>query len=309
MRGTNFARFAAFAAVAERRSFARASVALNISTSTLSKEIRDLETSLDVRLLNRTTRSVALTEAGERFLAAVRPALAQLEAATDAVNAFRDTPAGLLRLHAPTIAAQLVVAPVIARFQARYPAITLDVTVDHSLVDLVGSRFDAGIRGMRRINKDMTAVRIGADSRIVCVAAPDYLAGRGRPESPQDLKHHNCICLRLRGAINRWEFQKDGKLYTIGVTGSFITDDLDLAVRAALAGSGIAHILEAYVEPFLRDGRLVRVLDDWALPWSGWHIYFPNRRHMSVPLRLFIDFVKSRPEYRLAAVPIGQAGK
>jgi len=297
MRGTNFARFAAFAAVAERRSFAKASAALNISTSTLSKEIRDLETSLDVRLLNRTTRSVALTEAGERFFAAVRPALEQLEAAPDEVNVFRDTPAGLLRLHAPTIAAQLVIAPVIAQFQARYPSITLDITVDHSIVDLVGSHFDAGIRGMRRINKDMTAVRIGADSRIVSAAAPNYLANRGRPQSPQDLKNHNCICLRLRGAINRWEFQKDGKVFNVPVAGSFITDDLNLVVRAALAGIGIAHILEAYIEPFFQEGRLLRVLEDWALPWSGWHIYFPNRRHMSVPLRLFIDFVKSRPEY------------
>jgi DNA-binding transcriptional LysR family regulator len=298
MRGTNFARFAAFAADAERRSFAKAGAALNISTSTLSKEIRDLEASLHVRLLNRTTRSVALTEAGERFFAAVRPALEQLKAATDTVNVFRDTPAGLLRLHAPTIAAQLVIAPVIADFQVRYPSITLDITVDNSLVDLVGSNFDAGIRGMRRINKDMTAVRIGADSRLVSVAAPDYLAIHGRPESPQDLKNHNCICLRLRGAINRWEFEKDGKALSIPVSGSFITDDLNLVVRAALAGIGIAHILEAYVEPFLQEGRLLRVLDDWALPWSGWHIYFPNRRHMSVPLRLFIDFVKSWPEHR-----------
>jgi DNA-binding transcriptional LysR family regulator len=296
MRGPAFARMIGFVAVAERQSFAKAAAALDLSTSTLSKEIRDLEASIGVRLLNRTTRSVALTEAGERFLKEVRPALERLEGAAETLNVFRNSPAGVLRLHVPTLAARMVIARVAARFLAQYPAITLDISVDNSLVDIVGSRFDAGIRGMRRISQDMTAVRIGSASRQIAVAAPSYIAKWGRPATPQALKDHNCIRFRRRGAIQRWEFQDSEKAFEVSPGGSFVTDDLDLVVEAALAGIGVGYIVETYVASFIAQGQLVHLLDRWAQPWSGWYVYYPNRQHLSLPLRKFIDFVKLATE-------------
>ncbi len=205
MRGPEFAELAAFVAIAEHGSFVKAAAALGISTSTLSKMIRVFEERLGVRILNRTTRSLALTEAGERLLAQVRPALNELDASIEGLNAFRDTPAGILRLNVSSLAAAMVIAPILGRFVAAYPAITLDISVADVSIDIVAGRFDAGIRRDRRIEQDMIAVRVSRESRLVAVASPDYLAKHAPPKVPQDLRRHNCIRFRLGdGTTAKW---------------------------------------------------------------------------------------------------------
>lgn len=293
MRGLEFTELAAFVAIADHGSFVKAGAVLGASTSTLSKMIRALEERLGVRLFNRTTRSVVLTEAGEHLLAQVRPALAELGAAVESINAFRDTPAGTLRLNVSSLAAAMVVAPVLGQFVASYPAITLDISVKDGSIDIVGDRFDAGIRRDRRIEQDMIAIRVSRESRIVTVASPDYLAKFSLPQAPQDLRTYNCIRFRLPdGTTAKWEFEKSGERVTIPVDGSLIVDNVDLMLRGALEGVGIAYMLEAYVEPFVREGRLALVLEDWSPHFSGWHIYYPSRRQMRAPLKVFIEFVR-----------------
>jgi DNA-binding transcriptional LysR family regulator len=292
MRGAEFAQLSAFAAIAEHGSFVRAAAALGVSTSTLSQTMRALEERLGVRLLNRTTRSVAPTEAGDRLLARIRPALAELGSAVEAVNAFRDRPAGTLRLNVASLAGRMVIAPIVARFLAAYPAIALDLTVDDGMIDIVGGRFDAGIRAGRWIERDMIAVRISAESRLLAVASPDYLARHPSPAVPQDLQHHNCIRFRGAGAVFRWEFEKGGERTEVSVEGSLITTDIDLMLRAGLDGVGICYMLEGYVAPHLTEGRLVRLLDDWAPRYAGYHVFYPSRRQMPAPLKVFIDFLR-----------------
>ncbi len=293
MRGSDFAELAAFVAVAEQGSFVKAASVVNVSTSSLSKMIRALEDRLEVRVLNRTTRSLALTDAGERLLAQVRPALDELGAAVEAVNAFRDTPAGVLRLNVSSLAAAMVIAPVVGPFVAAYPAITLDISVRDGSVDIVEGRFDAGIRRDTRIEQDMIAIRLTRESRLVAVASPAYLAKNRAPDLPQDLRTHNCIRFRLAdGTTAKWEFEKAGKKAVVPVTGSLIVDKVDLVLRGALEGAGIGYLLEAYVEPYIREGRLAAVLEDWSSHFSGWHIYYPSRRQMRAPLAAFIEFVR-----------------
>lgn len=288
-RGTEFAELAAFVAIADRGSFVKAAAVLGVSSSTLSQAMRALEERLGVRLLNRTTRSVAPTEAGERLLAQVRPALDQLGSAVEAINAFRDTPAGMLRLSVSSLAAGMIVGPVLGRFLERYPAITLDIVVDDALVNIVDGRFDAGIRYGKRIERDMVAVRVSPESRLVAIASPSYLARHSRPEVPQDLHAHNCIRFRLTtGAIYRWEFEKAGEEFEVLVAGSLITNDLDLSVRAAVEGVGICYMIEGYVAPLIAEGRLVTVLEDWSPHYAGYHIFYPSGRQMLAPLKVFI---------------------
>jgi len=298
MRGAEFAQLSAFNAIAEHGSFVKAAAVLGVSTSTLSQTMRALEERLGVRLLNRTTRSVAPTEAGDRLLARIRPALAELGSAVEAVNAFRDRPAGTLRLNVASLAGRMVIAPILSRFLAAYPAIALDLTVDDGMIDIVGGRFDAGIRAGRWIERDMIAVRISAESRLLAVAAPDYLARHPLPTVPQDLQHHNCIRFRGAGAVFRWEFEKGGERTEVSVEGSLITTDIDLMLRAGLDGVGICYMLEGYVAPYLAEGRLVRLLDDWAPRYAGYHVFYPSRRQMPAPLKVFIDFLRD-------AAPLG----
>lgn len=294
MQRPEIAELAAFAAIAERSSFVKAAGILGVSTSKLSKMIRALEERLGVRLFNRTTRSVALTEAGEHLFAQVRPALDELGSALESINPFRDTPAGILKLTVSSVAAAMVIAPILGRFVATYPAITLDISVKDGSIDLVKGRFDAGIRRDKRIEQDMIAVRISRSAPIVSIASPAYLAKHPAPKAPRDLRQHNCIRFRLAdGTIAKWEFEKGSRKLAVAVDGSLIVDNLDLMLRGALEGVGIGYLLEPYVNTFIREGRLVPVLEDWSPRFSGWHIYYPSRRQMRTPLKVFIGFVRS----------------
>jgi DNA-binding transcriptional LysR family regulator len=300
MRGLALAEMNAFVAIAERASFAKAAAHLGVSRSSLSETIRALEEKLGVRLLNRTTRSVALTEVGERLLAQLRPVLDNLDAALESVNVFRDKPTGLLRLTVPRPAAKTVIAPILARFLAKYPAITLDISVDSALTDIVRDRFDAGIRPGHRVEQDMVALRVGEDARPTIVASPDYLTRHPAPKAPVDLQSHNCIRMRFAsGAIARWTFEKRGKVLEVMVTGSLITSDGDLALRAALDGAGIARLPLSSAEPFIAERRLVPLLQDWMPRSVGFFLYYPSRRQIPAALQAFVEFLKK--EMRNAA--------
>ncbi len=295
MRKVGFTEVNAFVAIAERLSFAKAAVHLGVSRSALSETLRTLEQKLGVRLLNRTTRSVALTEVGERLFAELRPILDNFEAVMESVNVFRDKPAGRLRLTVPRPAARTILAPILAKFMTAYPAVTLEISVDSALTDIVRDRFDAGIRPGHRLEQDMIAVRIGEDSRPTIVASPDYLARHPRPKEPSDLREHNCVRQRFAsGAIARWMFEKRGKTVEVDVSGSLIISDGDLAVRAALDGAAIARVPLSSVEPDLARKRLIPLLQDWAPRPVGFFLYYPGRRQMPAALQTFIDMVKAQ---------------
>jgi DNA-binding transcriptional LysR family regulator len=294
MRGSEFGELTAFVAVAEQRSFTKAATAVGVSPSTMSQTIRALEERLGVRLLNRTTRSVALTEAGDRLLQQIHPALDELGDALESLAAFSDRPAGVLRLSVASLALKMVIDPVLPSFRTAYPAVTLDIVVDDSQTDIVDGGFDAGIRIAPRIERDMIAIRVTPDTRLIAVASPAYLAAHGRPATPADLRRHDCIRLRhSTGAIKKWEFDDGGKTVEIPVEGSLITNSLDHVVRAAIAGIGIGYMIEDYMAPDLAAGRLVPVLDEWAMPFSGFHLFYPSRRQIPRKLRALIDFLGS----------------
>jgi DNA-binding transcriptional LysR family regulator len=294
MRNVSLAEMSAFVAIAERSSFAKASAHLSISRSRLSETVRTLEEKLGVRLLNRTTRSVSLTEVGERLLGQLRPVLDNFDAVVESVNVFRDKPAGHLRLTVPRPAAKTVIEPILAKFMSAYPAITLEVAVDSGLTDIVRDRFDAGIRPGHRVERDMIAVRIGDDARPTVVASPDYLACHPRPKVPADLQNHNCVRQRFAsGAIHRWIFEKRGKSIEVMVSGSLITSDGDLAVRAALDGAAIARVPACAVESALASKKLVPLLEEWAPRSVGFYLYYPSRRQMPAALQALIDTVKA----------------
>lgn len=301
MRGSEFAELTAFVAIAERGNFSKAAATLGLSTSTLSQTIRSLEERLGVRLLNRTTRSVALTEAGERLLRQVHPALDEIVNAVESVNAFRDTPTGVLRLTVGSLAVGMVINPILAEFRAAYPDVTLDIVVDDALTDIVGGHFDAGIRTGTRIERDMIAVRVSPDSRLIAVAAPAYLAAHGRPEAPHDLRLHNCIRFRqTTGAFLPWEFERGGEKVEVAVEGSLLTNSLDVVVRAALDGAGIGYMHEGYMLSHIAEGRLVPLLEDWARPYAGYHLFYPSRRQMPAKLKAFVEFLRGATRKTLA---------
>src|SRR6516162_7460332 len=301
MRRFGLAEMNAFVAIAERSSFAKAAAHLGVSRSSLSETIRALEEKLGVRLLNRTTRSVALTEVGERLLAQLRPVLDNLDAALESVNVFRDKPAGLLRLTVPRPAAKTVIAPILARFLAEYPAITLDISVDSALTDIVRDRFDAGIRPGHRVEQDMIAVRVGEDARPTVVASPDYLRRHGVPEEPSDLRAHNCTRMRFASsAPQRWIFEKRGKTVEVDVTGSLIAGESDLAIRAALDGVALARVPLHAVRAHLAAKTLVAVLEDWRPRSVGFYLYYPSRRQMPAALQALIAMLKAGTSSRRA---------
>jgi DNA-binding transcriptional LysR family regulator len=294
MRKPDFAEMNAFVAIAERLSFAKAAVQLGVSRSRLSETIRGLEEKLGVRLLNRTTRSVALTEGGERLLARLRPLLEGFEAAVDSVNAFRDKPAGHLRLTVPRPAAKMVVEPVLSKFLAAYPAVSLEIITDSALTDIVRDRFDAGIRPGHRLEQDMIAVRVGEDARPTVVASPDYLRRHSGPRIPADLQAHDCIRQRFAsGAIHHWAFEKRGKSLEVMVRGPLIVSDGDLALRAALDGVGIARLPITLVETPIVQRRLVPLLEDWTPRSVGFFLYYPSRRQTPAALQAFVDFLRA----------------
>ena len=293
MRGSEHAELRAFVAVVEHGSFARAAAHLGLSPSALSQTIRALEERLGVRLLNRTTRSVAPSQAGERFFARLRPALSDLDAAVAEVRSLRDSPAGLLRINATRIAAIHVIGPLIGPFLDAYPDITLDLVSEDRLIDIVANRFDAGVRLGEMVEKDMIAVRLGGELRLMAVAAPAYLARHGTPATPHDLARHRCINFRWPTDLSlyHWEFEREGRPLEAAVEGPLIVNEPEVACLAALAGVGIAYLFEHQVRPGLDSGQLVHLLADWSPPFPGFHLYYPSRRQMAPPLRAFLDFV------------------
>ncbi|WP_395676626.1 LysR family transcriptional regulator [Inquilinus sp.] len=284
----------AFVAVARARSFRGAAGLRGVSASSLSDALRRLEGRLGVRLLNRTTRSVTPTEAGERLLERLGPALGEVAGALDAVNSFRDSPAGTLRLNVPSIVARHILPPIACRFLAAHPGIRLEVVGDDSFVDVLAEGFDAGIRYEERIERDMIAVPVGPRrQRFVIAAAPSYLAARGRPHHPNDLLDHACIRHRFpSGRVAPWEFERDGRVIRISPEGPLVATSLEMEVAAAVAGLGLISMFEEALRPDLDSGALVPVMEEWWQPFSGPFLYYPSRTHMPAPLRAFVDFIK-----------------
>jgi DNA-binding transcriptional LysR family regulator len=268
-----------------------------VSASSLSEAVRRLEARLGVRLLNRTTRSIAPTEAGARLLERLRPALGEIEAAIDVVNAFRDRPAGTLRLNVPAAAARLVLPSIVASFLKAYPDIRLEVIVEDGFVDVLAAGCDAGIRYDERLEQDMIAVPIGPRvQRFATAASPAYLDARGRPQHPRDLLAHSCLRGQFAsGAMPAWEFERDGEVVRVDPAGPLmvrIGAAADLAVGAAVAGLGIIHLFEEWMRPHLDSGALEPVLAPWWQNFPGPFLYYPGRRHLPAPLRAFVDFIK-----------------
>ena len=285
----------AFLAVARHGSFRKAAVERGVSPSALSHVIRGLEDSLDVRLFNRTNRSIHITAAGEHLRERIGPALGDIAEAIEQVNALRGRPAGLLRLNVPRIAAELVVRPVMGRFLATHPEVKLEVVCNDGLVDIVAEGFDAGIRPGRLLIQDMVALAVGPRRRFAVVGAPAYFAGRDPPQAPQDLHAHACIERRFPdGARYAWEFGRGSDTVGVDVTGPLTVDDNALHVAAALDGIGLAHVPESLVVDHLARGALVRVLEDWCPVLPHFFLYYPGRRQVPAHLRAFSDMVRVR---------------
>ena len=280
--------------IARLRSFTRAAAEIGVSPSALSQTMRSLEERLGYRLLTRTTRSVSTTEAGERLLAAVAPRFKEIEAELAALGELRNRPAGLVRITCSERAAETVLWPRLASGLADFPEVGVELFIDHGFTDIAAERFDAGVRLGESVEKDMIAVRIGPDMRMVAVASPAYLADRAPPQTPQDLVAHNCINLRLStsGGLYAWEFEKDGHALRVKVYGQFTFNTIRPMVSAALEGFGIAYVPEDSARPHLDAGKLVPVLDDWCQPFSGFHLYYPSRRQMNPALALVIDLLR-----------------
>jgi DNA-binding transcriptional LysR family regulator len=290
----------AFVAVARARGFREAARTHGSSASALSEAVRRLESHLGVRLLNRSTRSVAPTEAGEGLLARLTPALNEVEAAIDVVNGYRDRPAGTLRLNVPASAARLALPAIVSPFLAAYPDIVLDVITDENFVDVLAAGCDAGIRYDERLEQDMIALPIGPRvQRFAAAASPAYLDARGRPQHPRDLLSHACLRGRFAsGSMPSWEFERDGEVILIDPTGPLIVRPggaTDLAVAAAIAGTGILFLFEDWIRPHLDSGALEPVLESWWTSFPGPFLYYPGRRLVPAPLRAFIDFVRANP--------------
>ncbi len=286
----------AFMVVARAGGFRDGARASGSSASSLSEAVRRLEAKLGIRLLNRSTRSVAPTEAGARLLERLGPALGEVEAALDVVNGFRDRPAGTLRLNVPVSAARLVLPTIVPRFLAAFPDILLDVVAEDGFVDVLAADCDAGIRYDERLEQDMIAVPIGPrKQRFATAASPAYLDRRGRPNHPRELLDHACLRGRFAsGAMTAWEFEQDGTIVRVDPSGPLIVRvgaATDLAVDAALADTGVIHLFEDWLRPHLDSGALEPVLESWWQPFSGPFLYYPGRRHLPAPLRAFVDFI------------------
>ena len=286
----------AFFAVARERSFTKAAAKMGVSQSALSHTIRGLEARLGVRLLARTTRSVSPTQAGERLVASVGTRFEEIEAELDTLNELRDKPAGVIRLTAGEHAVNSFLLPALAKFLPRYPDIQVEVTVDHSLVDIVAQRYDAGVRFGEQVAKGMIAVRIGPDIRMAVVGSPSYFENRSAPRKPQDLTEHNCINFRqpTHGGLYAWEFEKGNRELKVRVEGQVVLNGSTQILEAAIAGMGLAYMAEDLALPHLAGGRLRRVLDDWCPPYAGYHLYYPSRRQSSPAFALLVDALRYR---------------
>lgn len=287
---------AAFLAVARERSFTKAAAQLGVSQSALSQTVRGLEARLGLRLLTRTTRSVAPTEAGERLLRAIGPAFDQIDTGLAALGELREKPAGTIRITAGDHAVQTILWPKLAAFLPGYPDIKVEIAIDYGLTDIVTERFDAGVRFGEQVAKGMIAVRIGPDIRFAVVGAPSYLAQRSPPRAPHDLIGHACVNLRLptHGGLYAWEFEQDGRELKVRVEGQLVFNGIFQVLQAALAGFGLAYVPEDLAQPHLAAGRLERVLEDWSPPWSGYHLYYPSRRQPSPAFALLVDALRHR---------------
>ncbi len=286
----------ALRAVAQERSFTRAAARIGVSPSALSHRIRGLEERLGLRLLTRTTRSVAPTEAGERLLAAIGPHFDGIDAELDALSELRDKPAGTIRITTGIDAAQTILWPALAQLLPEYPDVHVELSVNAGFVDIVAERFDAGVRLGETVAQDMVAVRIGPEMRMAAVASPSYFAVNRPPKTPHELAGHNCINLRFPtlGGLYAWEFEKAGRAVNVRVEGQLIVNDIALALQAALDGSGIAYLPEDYVRSQIDGGRLKRVLADWSPPFPGYHFYYPSRRHQSPAFALLVEALRYR---------------
>jgi DNA-binding transcriptional LysR family regulator len=292
------------AIVAEKRSFTAAAAALRVSPSAVSQSVRALEERVGVRLLQRTTRSVGVTEAGARFLARLKPALDGVREAFESLSELRERPAGTLRLTLPRVAYQHVLAPRLSAFLAAYPEIDIEAHFDEAFVDLVQGDFDAGMRLGEMVERDMIGVRVSQELRVAVVGSPAYFARRSKPKHPRELHAHDCINYRRRssGAIYAWEFTEDGRDFQVAVDGRIVLDDGDLLVRAALDGLGIAHVMDCSVREHLAAKRLVRVLESFCPPFPGFHLYYPSRAQLAPKLQALVDFLK-QPSRRRTPAP------
>jgi len=296
MRGSNLGDLLAFVAVAEERSFTRAAAKLGVSQSALSLTVRRLEARLGLRLLNRTTRSVAPSAGGERLLRTLRPAFDQINAELGALGELRDKPAGTIRITASDHVADTILWPAICRLVPKFPDVNVEIDVDYGLSDIVADRYDAGVRLGEQVAKDMIAVRVGPDLRMAVVATPSYFATRPAPKSPQDLVNHNCINFRApsAGGLYAWEFAKRGRELRVRVDGQLVFNGMYQILNAARAGLGLACLLDDVVQADLAEGRLTRVLGDWCPPFSGYHLYYPSRRQLAPAFVLLVDELRFR---------------
>jgi DNA-binding transcriptional LysR family regulator len=296
MRRDNVNDYLGFIAVARERSFTKAAAKLGVSQSALSYTVRTLEARLGIRLLTRTTRSVSLTEAGDRLLRSIGPRFDEIESEISALSALRDKPAGTIRITAVEHAAETILLPAIAKLLAEYPDVNVEITNDYGLIDIVAERYDAGVRLGEQVDKDMIAVRIGPDFRMAVVAAPSYFKGRKRPRAPRNLTEHACIGLRLptHGGLYAWDFRKADRELKVRVHGRGVFNAVAMMRQAALEGIGLAYLPEELVEGAIEQGRLVRVLADWCPPRPGYHLYYPSRRQPSPAFALVVDALRYR---------------
>lgn len=286
----------AFVAVGRERNFTKAAVKLGVSQSALSHTIRELEERLGVRLLTRTTRSVAPTEAGERLLRNIGPRFDEIEAELEAVRELRTKPAGTIRITATEFAIDTVLLPKVASLLREFPDIRVEMIVDYGLTDIVAQQYDAGVRSGEQVAKDMIAVRIGPDMRMAVVGAPAYFKSRSEPKTPQDLIGHNCINLRLpTHGVYAWEFEKANRELRVRVEGQLTFNGTAQLLNGALAGCGLAYVPEGLVTEHVAKGRLKRVLADWCQSYSGYHLFYPSRRQSSAAFALLVDALRYRP--------------
>jgi DNA-binding transcriptional LysR family regulator len=286
----------ALVAVGRERSFTKAAAKLGVSQSALSQTVRQLEARIGVRLLNRTTRSVSLTEAGERLFGTVASRIEEIESELAAVGELREKPAGTIRITATEYATEAILLPRLTKLLRAYPDIKVEIAIDYGLTDVVAQRFDAGVRSGEQVARGMIAVRIAPDMRMAVVGAPGYFKQRPLPKKPEDLVAHSCINLRLpiHGGLYAWEFEKGGRELKVRVDGQLVFNGAGQILNAALAGLGLAYLPEGMVQPHLRRGRLTRVLEDWCQPYPGYHLWYPSRRQSSAAFALLVNVLRYR---------------
>lgn len=290
----NYNDLAAFVVVAQERSFTRAAAMIGVSQSALSQTIKALEERMGLRLLNRTTRSVAPTEIGEKLLATLVPRFEDIKLSIDSLKQLRKKPAGTIKISAGEHAALTILRPALDKLLTHYPDINIELIVDYGLINIVEQRFDAGVRLGEQIDKDMLAVKIGPDMEMAVVGSPDYFKSHKIPEIPQDLINHNCINLRstTTGGLFAWEFDNGENEIKVHVSGQLVFNNLSLRLQAALRGHGLAYIPEDYVREYIEQGSLIRVLKDWCVPFTGYHLYYPNRKNLNPALSLVVDALR-----------------